>query len=54
MGLNIKYRGHNNYQYYFRASILYLEYNGPQHPILSIKALHYCVVGFLKFLELRV
>ena len=32
------YRGLNNYQYYFVGSLLYLEYYGPQNPILIIKA----------------
>ena len=32
------YRGLNNYQHYFGGSSLYLQYNGPQNPILIIKA----------------
>ena len=32
------YRVRNNYLYYFGCSLLYLQYNGPQSPILIIKA----------------
>ena len=32
------YRGLNDYQYYCGGSLLYLWYNGPQNPILIIKA----------------
>ena len=32
------YRGLSNYLYYFGGSLLLLKYNGPQNPILIIKA----------------
>ena len=35
---NPEIRGLKKYQYYCGGSLLKLEYNGPQHPILIIKA----------------
>ena len=37
-------RGLNNYLYYFGSSLLYFLYNGPQNPVLIIKA---PISGFL-------
>ena len=34
----VLYRGLDNYQYFFGGSLFQLQYNGPQNPILIIKA----------------
>ena len=37
-GLKVKYRGLSNYLYDFGGSLLELQYNVPQNPILIIEA----------------
>ena len=37
-GLKVQYRGLSNYLYDFGGSLLELQYNGPQNPILIIEA----------------